>query len=75
VPPHGPARLGRWLLAGGLAGAALSPPLARLRRTLGRRLAGAAPVTDPVAPFTEAPCYAEDRRAAAGTGDRTERVG
>ena len=67
-----PVRRGRWLLAGGLLGLALSPDARRLGVTLraratriGRR-AG-----DPVDPFRQAPCYAHDRAAATGAA-RTE---
>ena len=67
-----PVRRGRWLLAGGLLGLALSPDARRVGVTLraratriGRR-AG-----DPVNPFRQAPCYAHDRAAAAGAA-RTE---
>ena len=62
----GARRRGRWLLAGGLLGLALSPEARRVgvglraRATrLGRR-AG-----DPVDPFRQAPCYAHDRAVAA----------
>ena len=65
-------RSGRWLLAGGLLGLALSPDARRVGMTLraratriGRR-AG-----DPVAPFRQAPCYEHDR-AAAAAAPRTE---
>ncbi len=65
-------RRGRWLLAGGLLGLALSPEARRVGVTLraratriGRR-AG-----DPVDPFRQAPCYAHDR-AAAAAAPRTE---
>lgn len=54
-------RRGRWLLAGGIVGVALSPGARRagmgLRARLRRLGRGAG---DPVAPFTEAPCYADD---------------
>lgn len=56
-------RRGRWLLAGGVIGVALTPRARRaglgMRARLTRfgRAAG-----DPVAPFLEAPCYAHDRR-------------
>jgi hypothetical protein len=63
----GPVRRGRWLLAGGLLGLALSPEARRAGVTIraratriGRR-AG-----DPVDPFRQAPCYAHDRATAAG---------
>jgi hypothetical protein len=55
-------RRGRWLLAGGVIGVALTPGARRaglgLRARVTRlgRSAG-----DPVAPFREAPCYARDR--------------
>lgn len=58
-------RRGRWLLAGGVVGVALSPGARRagmgLRARVTRlgRAAG-----DPVAPFTEAPCYEHDRAPA-----------
>jgi hypothetical protein len=69
---NGASRRGRWLLAGGLLGLALSPEARRAGVTLraratrlGRR-AG-----DPVDPFRQAPCYAHDREAA-GEATRTE---
>lgn len=68
-PRHGPR-----LPAGGVAGLALSRPAARLRGALVCR-ATAPRVTDPVAAVTAAPCDAHGRRAASGTGARTERVG
>ncbi|HMN98559.1 MAG TPA: hypothetical protein PKD59_04030 [Miltoncostaeaceae bacterium] len=65
-------RRGRWLLAGGLLGLALSPQARNAGMTLraratriGRR------VGDPVDPFRQAPCYAHDRDAAAAAS-RTE---
>jgi hypothetical protein len=68
----GASRRGRWLLAGGLLGLALSPDARRAGVTLraratrlGRR-AG-----DPVDPFRQAPCYAHDREVAA-EATRTE---
>jgi len=69
-----PRRPGRWLIAGGILGLALSPQARRAglharawTMRLGRSDA------DPVAPFREAPCY-EYGRAAAGAGGpaRTE---
>ena len=70
MSPH--RRPGRWVLAGGLLGLALSPDARRVGVTLraratrlGRR-AG-----DPVAPFRQAPCYEHDRTAAADA-TRTE---
>jgi hypothetical protein len=68
----GPARRGRWLLAGGLLGLALSPQARhagvtmRARATRIGRRAG-----DPVDPFRQAPCYAHDR-AVADDAARTE---
>ena len=62
----GHSRRGRWLLAGGLLGLALSPQARsagvtlRARATRIGRRAG-----DPVDPFRQAPCYAHDRAAAA----------
>jgi hypothetical protein len=67
-----PPRRGRWLIAGGLVGLALSPEARRLgtglraRATRLGRSAG-----DPVAPFLEAPCHAHDRAVAAGEARRT----
>ncbi|MGD9573484.1 MAG: hypothetical protein AB7V62_16515 [Thermoleophilia bacterium] len=60
-------RRGGWLLAGGIIGVALTPGARRagmgLRARVTRlgRAAG-----DPVAPFTEAPCYDHDRGRPAG---------
>ena len=57
---------GRWLVAGGLVGLALSPGARRAgiglraRATRLRRGAG----DGPVAPFLEAPCHQPDRVAA-----------
>ena len=59
----GTGRRGRWLLAGGVIGVALTPGARRaglgMRARVTRlgRSAG-----DPVAPFREAPCYAHDAR-------------
>ncbi|MFN8110438.1 MAG: hypothetical protein U0Y82_11435 [Thermoleophilia bacterium] len=51
----GPARrLGGWLVVGGLAGLVASPAAAGLRAIVRTRLRG--PLTDPAAPFHEAPC-------------------
>lgn len=75
MTPPGHARRGRWLLAGGLAGLALSGPISRMRGAVRRRAARAAAAADPVSAFTRAPCYSRDRQPGAGTGDRTERVG
>ena len=68
----GGSHRGRWLIAGGLLGLALSPEARRAGVTLraratriGRR-AG-----DPVDPFRQAPCYAHDR-ATAAEATRTE---
>jgi hypothetical protein len=67
-------RRGGWLLAGGLAGLALSsPPARRLGQALRVRAARAALAAgrDPVGPFREAPCYEHDRVAAAARSERT----
>jgi hypothetical protein len=65
-------RRGRWILAGGILGLALSPGARRLgmsARARATRLGRAA--GDPEAPFREAPCYEHDRSAAGGPA-RTE---
>lgn len=65
-------RRGRWILAGGILGLALSPGARRLgmsARARTTRLGRAA--GDPEAPFREAPCYEHDRSAADGPA-RTE---
>jgi hypothetical protein len=67
-----PVRRGRWLLAGGLLGLALSPDARRVGVTLRARATRLGRRTgDPVDPFRQAPCYAHDRAAAAGAA-RTE---
>lgn len=61
-------RRGRWIVAGGLVGLALSPGARRLGMSVRAhatrlgRVAG-----DPEAPFREAPCYEHDRAGADGT--------
>jgi hypothetical protein len=70
VTPH--RRRGRWLIAGGLLGLALSPDARRIGvglRARARRISR--PPGDPVAPFREAPSYEHDR-AAATDAARTE---
>ena len=67
-------RRGRWLLAGGIVGLALSPQSRRvgiaLRARAARLGSGSA---DPVAPFRQAPCYEHDRAEAQAAGPaRTE---
>jgi hypothetical protein len=67
-------RRGGWLLAGGLAGLALSsPPARRLAMGIRVRAARLAPAAgrDPVGPFREAPCYEHDRAEAAARSERT----
>lgn len=61
-------RRGRWIVAGGIVGLALSPGARRAAMTvrahatrLGRSVA------DPEAPFREAPCYEHDRAIAEGS--------
>jgi hypothetical protein len=70
-----PPRRARWLLAGGLAGLALSGPVARVAHALhdlGRRTAG--PLhADPVAPFLQAPCERGEPVAAAADAAREPR--
>jgi hypothetical protein len=59
-------------VAGGIVGLALSPPARRAGIEMRARLTRLGrPVTDPVAPFREAPCYEHDR-AAADEAARTE---
>lgn len=67
-----PPRRGRWLVAGGLAGLALSWPAGRLRTLWRTRAPG--PASDPVSAFRAAPCYEHDRAAAAAP-DRTGQAG
>lgn len=66
------SRRGRWILAGGILGLALSPGARRAgmgaRARLTRLVNGAG---DPEAPFRQAPCYEHDRSAAGGHA-RTE---
>ncbi len=65
-------RRGRWILAGGLVGLALSPGARRMGmgvRARATRLGR--PPGDPEAPFREAPCYGHDRAHADGPA-RTE---
>lgn len=65
-------RRGRWVIAGGLLGLALSPDARRMGvglRARARRVTRAP--GDPVAPFRQAPCYEHDRAAATGA-TRTE---
>ncbi len=67
-------RPGRWLLAGGLLGLALSPQTRRagmeLRARAARLSRGS---TDPVGPFRQAPCYEHDRAETRAAGpERTE---
>ena len=53
-------RRGRWILAGGLLGAALAPPVAPLRRAAVEGLLRLrATFGDSVAPFMDAPCHQE----------------
>lgn len=53
-------RRARWLVAVGLVGAALAPPVAPLRRAaIERLLRLRAMLGDPVAPFLDAPCHQE----------------
>ena len=60
-------RRGRWLVAGGIVGLALSPGARRIGMNIRAhvtrlgRTAG-----DPEAPFREAPCYEHDRSGAEG---------
>ena len=64
-------RRGRWILAGGIVGLALSPGARRMGmgvRARATRLGRAA--GDPEAPFREAPCYEHDRSAATGAARR-----
>jgi len=66
------SRRGRWILAGGIVGLALSPGARRMGmsvRARATRLGRAA--GDPEAPFREAPCYEHDRATADGPA-RTE---
>jgi hypothetical protein len=67
-------RRGRWLLAGGLVGLALSPQARRAGVGLRARAARLGRVSaDPVGPFRQAPCYEHDRAAArVGGPARTE---
>ena len=68
----GPHRRGRWVIAGGLLGLALSPDARRIGvglRARARRISRSP--GDPVAPFRQAPCYEHDR-AAATDAARTE---
>lgn len=61
-------RRGRWLVAGGILGLALSPQARRAGLGLRARTARfGRPVGDPVEPFRQAPCYEHDR-AVAGAG-------
>ena len=63
MTPH--RRRGRWLLAGGLLGLALSPDARRVGVGLRARATRLGrPPGDPVAPFREAPCYEHDRAEA-----------
>lgn len=65
-------RRGRWILAGGIVGLALSPGARRIGigvRARATRLGR--PPGDPEAPFREAPCYEHDRARADGPA-RTE---
>ena len=61
-------RRGRWLLAGGIVGLALSPGARRAGMGIRARVTRLArpPGDDPVAPFLAAPCYEHDRAAADG---------
>jgi hypothetical protein len=67
------SRRGRWIVAGGILGLALSPGARRVgigvRARITRVLNGAG---DPEAPFRQAPCYEHDRTTAAGGPARTE---
>lgn len=67
-------RRGRWLLAGGLVGLALSPQARRAGVELRARAARLSRASaDPVAPFRQAPCYEHDRAEARDAGPaRTE---
>ncbi len=63
---------GRWILAGGILGLALSPGARRIGmgvRARATRLGR--PAGDPEAPFRAAPCYEHDRSTAGGPA-RTE---
>ncbi len=66
------SRRGRWIVAGGILGLALSPGARRVgigvRARITRLVNGAG---DPEAPFRQAPCYEHDRTAAGGPA-RTE---
>ena len=61
------SRRGRWIVAGGILGLALSPGARRVgigvRARVTRLVNGAG---DPEAPFRRAPCYEHDRTAAGG---------
>jgi hypothetical protein len=66
-------RRGRWLLAGGILGLALSPQARRAGIGLRARATRLGRVSaDPVAPFREAPCYEHDRAASRTGAARTE---
>jgi hypothetical protein len=67
-------RRGRWLLAGGIVGLALSPQARRAGVGLRARATRLGRLSaDPVAPFADAPCYEHDRaEARAGDAERTE---
>lgn len=71
---HPARRRGRWVLAGGIVGLALTPQARRAAMELRARAARLARASaDPVAPFAEAPCYEHDRdEARAGGPARTE---
>jgi hypothetical protein len=69
-PERGHGR--RWLVAGGVVGLLLTPAAARYRRAAtARALRLRPPAADPVAPFREAPCYADDE-AGRGVDTRGE---
>jgi hypothetical protein len=59
-----PRRRGRWILAGGLVGLAMSPRGRRVGLGLrARAMRRGRPAADPVEPFHGAPCYEYDRSA------------